>query len=202
MQKKEALIIFARAPEKGKVKTRLAVSIGENAALTVYEALLQHTQAVTKNLTCDKYVFYASHIPKQDLWDNGYSKESQQGENLGDRMKNALHLLFQQGYLRVVLIGSDCFELTEAILKKAFSHLDKSEMVIGPAQDGGYYLIGMKDDLKDVFEGMEWSTENVWQQTKEQILAQGYTYHLLPVLNDVDTLDDLPSELLPHLQVK
>lgn len=198
MQKKEALIIFARAPQKGKVKTRLAASVGEDTALAVYKLLLQHTKSVTENLSCDKYVFYADQIPGDDHWGNDYKKLLQLGTDLGEKMRNAFSRLFGEGYLRLVIIGSDCFELTEAILQLAFSLLDQNEMVIGPAQDGGYYLLGMKDGLKDIFNGVEWSTEKVLAQTKSQVLAKGYGHHLLPVLNDVDTIDDLPKELL-HL---
>lgn len=198
MQKKEALIIFARAPQKGKVKTRLAASVGEDTAFAVYKLLLQHTKSVTENLSCDKYVFYADQIPGDDHWGNDYKKLLQLGTDLGEKMRNAFSRLFGEGYLRLVIIGSDCFELTEAILQLAFSLLDQNEMVIGPAQDGGYYLLGMKDGLKDIFNGVEWSTEKVLAQTKSQVLAKGYGHHLLPVLNDVDTIDDLPKELL-HL---
>ncbi|HEV7330881.1 MAG TPA: TIGR04282 family arsenosugar biosynthesis glycosyltransferase [Flavisolibacter sp.] len=200
MKNRDALIIFARVLEKGAVKTRLAASIGDDAALAVYSKLLQHTHDVTCNLSCDKYVFYADHIPNSDMWDKGYSKQLQQGANLGERMRAAFSQVFQQGYSRVLLIGSDCLELTTPVLEQAFLELEENEIAIGPAQDGGYYLIGMKDRIKEVFGGVAWSTEKVWQQTKERIVTQGYSYGVLPVLRDVDTVDDLPKELLLRVQ--
>ena len=200
MKTREAIIIFARPPEKGAVKTRLAASLGDDTALTIYNALLQHTHDITCNLRCDKYIFYAGHIANKDHWGESYSRHLQQGTGLGNRMQSAFNQLFQDGYSRVVLIGSDCLELTPSVLEQAFLLLDKKDIAIGPALDGGYYLIGMKEGLKEVFDGVAWSTEKVWQQTKERILAKGYSYGILPVLRDVDTVEDLPEELLRKVQ--
>lgn len=197
---KEALIIFVRNPEKGAVKTRLAASVGHDAALLVYTLLLAHTHTITAQLPCDKFVFYAGSIAEADCWQEGFSKRLQKGEDLGERMKAAFHSLFQQGYVRVCIIGSDCFELTTSHIRQAFAVLDENDVVVGPAADGGYYLLGMKDNLKNLFDGVQWSTTAVWPQTKDKLREQGSRYAVLPVLNDVDTIEDLPDELLQQVQ--
>lgn len=197
---KEALIIFVRKPERGKVKTRLAAAIGEGAALAVYEQLLQHTHAVCSSLTCDKYVFYVNAVEEVDRWSQGYHKLIQANTDLGGRMRTAFALLFQKGYHRICIIGSDCFELTVTVINHAFSLLQSNDVVIGPAKDGGYYLLGMQGDLKEVFDAIEWSTEKVLDQTKRKAVQRGYSYALLPVLTDVDTVDDVPQEILSSLQ--
>lgn len=194
--KEEALLIFVRRPQLGKVKTRLAAAIGEEAALAVYKKLLAHTQTITSVLTCDKFVFYAEEIEDDDIWNKGYCKQMQANAGLGERMKAAFSLVFQKGYERVCIIGSDCFELTARLIRHAFDLLLEKELVIGPAADGGYYLLGMKNSLKDVFDGVAWSTDKVLLQTEEKIKEQNLLYALLPVLTDVDTVDDLPANFL------
>lgn len=196
---KEALIIFVRKPELGKVKTRLAATIGAEAALLIYQKLLEHTHKVSAPLACDKYVFYVDEIEEQDLWRMGYHKHLQANTDLGGRMQAAFAFLFEKGYARICIIGSDCFELTAEIINDAFLLLQGNDVVIGPAKDGGYYLLGMKDGLKQVFEGVEWSTENVCKQTKAQIEQNGYSFTQLPLLTDVDTVDDVPGEVLSGL---
>ena len=190
---KEALILFVRTPEKGKVKTRIAAIAGDDAALEIYQRLLQHTQQITAPLSCDKYVFYADRIETDDLW-NGYNKQLQPGTDLGNRMLAAFSCLFKKGYQRVCIIGSDCYDLSTTIIEQAFTELSKTDLVIGPANDGGYYLLGMKDGVKDIFQGIAWSTEKVLEQTIAQITASGFGYSLLPVLSDVDTAADVPEQ--------
>ena len=119
-----ALIIFVKNPVLGKVKTRLADALGEENALMIYQKLLQHTCLITTNIFADKYVFYSEYINHNDLWKNEvYKKELQYGNDLGERMKNAFEMLFQRGYKEVVIIGSDCYELTEEIIMNAFDQL-------------------------------------------------------------------------------
>ena len=189
---KEALILFVRKPELGKVKTRIAATEGETVALTIYQRLLEHTYSITAALPVDKYVFYAGEIEKDDTWSLGYHKLLQDNTDLGNRMKAAFTLLFHKGYDRICIIGSDCYELDELMIQQAFATLTAQDIVIGPAKDGGYYLLGMRQELRDIFQNIEWSTENVLQQTIDQINALGSSYYLLPYLNDVDTIDDVP----------
>ena len=190
---KEALILFVRKPELGKVKTRIAATEGEAVALAIYQRLLEHTYTITSGLPVDKYVFYAGEMVSHDIWNQGYYKMLQEETDLGNRMKAAFSLLFQKGYEQICIIGSDCYELDASVIRQAFSSLAQTDMVIGPASDGGYYLLGMRQGLKDVFQHIEWSTESVLQQTIDQIRALNSSYVLLPVLNDVDTIHDVPE---------
>jgi rSAM/selenodomain-associated transferase 1 len=195
----EGLIIFVRKPELGKVKTRLAAAIGPEAALAIYHKLIAHTYTITSSLRCHKFVFYADAIEENDVWSNGYFKSRQSNSDLGGRMKAAFAGLLARGYERVCIVGSDCFELTSELIREAFACLNNNELVIGPARDGGYYLLGMENSLKEVFDGIEWSTEKVLEQTIKQIEQHHYTYTLLPMLTDVDTVNDLPEEILSGL---
>ena len=181
-----------RNPEKGKVKTRLAKDIGEDQALSVYHKLLNYTKEITKRLNCEKAVYYSDYVDDNDLWDNMiYDKHLQQGQNLGERMQDALSRAFAEGKERVVIIGSDCMELESYMIKEAFAVLDSNDVVIGPARDGGYYLLGMKKFLPTLFEGKPWSSENLLMDTILDLKKMDANYYLLKTLNDIDTIDDL-----------
>jgi rSAM/selenodomain-associated transferase 1 len=188
---KEALIIFARNPVLGKVKTRLAATMGDYKALSIYQSLLEYTAKITKELPCDLFVFYADGISLNDHWsDDVYQKMIQEGNDLGSRMNHAFNILFQQPYKRVLIIGTDCFELTSSIIKDAFKALDKHEVVIGPSADGGYYLLGMKQFYPFLFEEIAWSTDNVYRSTITKLVTNKISYQALTLLNDIDTEDD------------
>ncbi|MCX7550901.1 TIGR04282 family arsenosugar biosynthesis glycosyltransferase [Xanthomarina sp. F2636L] len=187
---KKAIIIFARNPELGKCKTRLAETIGDHAALNVYKYLLQHTANITEKVTADKFVFYSEHIHKNDIWDEDiFIKKLQQGSDLGVRMKNAFLELFNSGYEKIVILGSDILDLKSEHISKAFHTLDTQDVVIGPAFDGGYYLLGMKQLHPHIFENKRWGTHTVLKDTLED-LKQLNTYQL-ETLNDIDTFEDL-----------
>ncbi len=189
---RKAIIIFVRKPELGKVKTRLAASAGDEKALEVYKALLQHTYDITMPVGADKYVFYAGEIEKNDLWNaQGYIKRLQSNDDLGRKMKDAFIHLFDDGYDQVVITGSDCFELTTAIINQAFDKLEDNELVIGPANDGGYYLLGLKRMITSLFENKQWSTDTVLADTIKDVKALDISYALLPELSDIDTIEDL-----------
>lgn len=188
---KQALIIFARNPVPGKVKTRLAATMGHDKALSIYQLLLEHTVQITQQLPCDRYVFYADSILKNDIWsDDLYLKKNQEGKDLGQRMLHAFDTLFQQGYQKIIIIGTDCFELSFSILLDAFTALDEKEVVIGPSEDGGYYLLGMRQFFPFLFEEKAWSTDSVYSSTVQQLAIQNIRYEILPILNDIDTEDD------------
>ncbi|HEX8331862.1 MAG TPA: TIGR04282 family arsenosugar biosynthesis glycosyltransferase [Segetibacter sp.] len=198
-----ALIIFVRNPVLGKVKTRIAKDLGDEAALEIYKKLLSHTHSITSHLQIDRYVFYADYINDNDLWELSlYNKELQTGDHLGERMYNAFELLFKKGYSKVCVIGSDCVELTDHVINEAFSILDNKNSVIGPTYDGGYYLLGMSSLIRQLFQGKNWSTDTVCSDTIENLSNLNYTYSLLPVLSDVDNAEDCKrySSLLslPH----
>ena len=185
---KNALIIFVRKPEKGKVKTRLAATVGADKALEIYIELLTHTRAVTAEVNADKFVFYADKIEEDDLWkDKVFTKKLQGNYDLGGKMKEAFSTLFEMGFEKVVIIGSDCLELSTSIIHQAFELLNEKEVVVGPASDGGYYLLGMKNLVPTLFENKQWSTEHVFQQTINDLQKENIDYDVLITLTDVDT---------------
>lgn len=189
---KNLLIIFAKNPELGTVKTRLAKTIGKTAALEVYIKLLEKTISITENLDHDKVVYYHERIGSDDLWDsNTFNKALQKGNDLGEKMNDAFHSAFDQGYENVCIIGSDCFELTSDILNQAFTLLKTKAAVVGAAEDGGYYLLGMSQYQPELFEGKAWSTDKVFSSTKNDFIKLGLSYTELPVLSDVDVAADL-----------
>lgn len=188
--KTNALIIFVRNPELGKVKTRLAQSIGHQKALKVYQDLLQHTMEQTQNLSCDKFVFYDSEITENDLWNPEiYNKKQQSNGDLGQRMQNAFDYLFNQRYQKCIIIGSDLFDLKTEIITQAFEALEEKETVLGPAEDGGYYLLGLKKMNCALFQNKDWGTATVFESTLKN-LDQEHLF-LLKTLNDIDTIEDL-----------
>jgi len=188
---KEALIIFTRNPLLGKVKTRLAATMGDDKALSIYQSLLEYTAKITKELPCDLFVFYADDIFLNDHWsDDVYLKMIQEGKDLGSRMNHAFNILFQRSYKKVVIIGTDCFELTSSIIQDAFTALNEHEVVIGPSVDGGYYLLGMKQCHSFLFEEIAWSTDSVYRSTITKLVTNKISYQALTLLNDIDTEDD------------
>ena len=186
----KALLIFTRNPELGKVKTRLATTIGDAAALEVYQKLLEHTVDITQPLKVDKFVFYSEQIQENDHWDTTiYYKELQKGTNLGERMHHAFELLFKKGYRQIIIVGSDIFELTTKNIQEAFTGLDTANFVVGPALDGGYYLLGMNTLNKSLFEHKKWGTSTVLKATLKNLAHEKVA--LLATKNDIDTYDDL-----------
>lgn len=194
---KKALIIFTRNPELGKCKTRLAKTIGAANALAVYKFLLQHTASIAKGVNADLYVFYSKHIKKDDLWDTDtFRKKIQKGDDLGQRMQNAFIELLEMGYQKVAIIGSDLLDLDAEVVNLAFSKLNFNDVVIGPAMDGGYYLLGMKNFYPKLFQNKNWGSETVLSSTLKDL--QNSSVHLLKELNDIDTFEDLK----PYEQLK
>lgn len=192
--KENLLLIFIKNPEKGRVKTRLAESIGDEQALNVYRELLSITKSVTDELNCARQVWYSRFVDEQDQWSGDhYEKKLQVGQNLGQRMKNAFQDGFEEGYQKIVIIGSDCAELDPGILRQSFEALDSNDTVLGPSRDGGYYLLGMNRMYTDLFEDKDWSTPHVFDDTLEQIKKKQLTFRLLPILNDIDTKEDLKN---------
>ena len=188
--KSNAIIIFVRNPILGKVKTRLAKTIGDIEALKVYNSLLEHTMQQTENLTCDKFLFYDTIVGQNDIFDNNkYIKKIQTGNDLGEKMENAFQELFQIGYKNIIIIGSDLFDLNTNHIENAFLKMENHEVVIGPAEDGGYYLLGLKKIIPLIFKNKNWGTETVLKQTLENLTT--FNVSFLETLNDIDTFEDL-----------
>jgi hypothetical protein len=199
---KNALIIFVRNPEAGKVKTRLAAEVGNEIALLIYRKLLQHTFEITHQSQAHKFIFYSDKIELQDMWQHeNYFKLLQDEKDLGNRMQSAFTQVFKNGYSKVCIIGSDCYELNLNTIEKALMELDNFDLVLGPANDGGYYLLAMKNEVKDIFKNIDWGTEKVLQQTIDIIQQKKFTYVQLDKLNDVDTVADVPQPWKKDLHI-
>ena len=188
----EAIIIFVKNPIKGKVKTRLAATIGEEKALQVYEQLLRHTYLVTTSLPITRYVFYADFIDPNDRWSTSCHQRLQIDADLGEKMKHAFNEVFEK-HNRVVIIGSDCIEIYEDYILQAFESLKEKDMVIGPANDGGYCLLGLRKMKEELFQDIEWSTSTVFRNTLQIAKQNNISFTILPELTDIDTEDDLKS---------
>ncbi len=184
------LIIFTRNPELGKVKTRLSATIGNVAALNIYKFLLQHTVSVTKDLKVEKQVHYSIKIRDNDIWDHTvYHKKQQYGKGLGDRMEYAFQQGFEEGYKNIILIGSDLYDISQFDLETAFNTLKNHNFVLGPAEDGGYYLLGMKMMKSPLFKHKEWGSDSVLNETLSNLKNE--SYQLLPLRNDIDIFEDI-----------
>jgi len=189
---KNLVITFTRNPELGKVKTRLARTIGNISALAIYKKLLEHTESVLQQIDCDKAVYYSVKIRENDLWNPViYQKHQQVGDHLGTRMSNAFKTGFDAGYTKIVIVGSDLYDLKPEHINQAFDALDNNDTVIGPAIDGGYYLLGMKQLHPAIFENKSWGTETVFEDTMKDLVKENV--FLLEPLNDVDTYEDMSN---------
>lgn len=183
----DTLIIFLRNPEKGLVKTRLARTMGNDAAYETYLILLEMALEMARQL---KHIhiklYFSNHLPKPEEWPGeGFEKSLQKGTDLGSRMGSAFEDTLA-ATKKAVLIGTDCPDLSEEIIRMAFSQLDHYDVVIGPARDGGYYLLGLKSPAPFLFTDMPWSTAEVLRLTMERLHERELSTYLLPVLNDID----------------
>lgn len=187
---KNALIIFTRNPELGKCKTRLAATIGDEAALGVYQFLVTHTASISAKVRADKFVYYSEKTRENDSWnDTLFSKKVQQGDDLGNRMEHAFNEVFDLGYECAVIIGSDMYDLTPGDIDEAFQKLTSHDYVLGPAKDGGYYLLGMKTVQPEIFRNKDWGTATVQQDTLRDLEYKRVA--LLAEKNDIDYYEDL-----------
>jgi uncharacterized protein len=184
----KAIIVFVKNLQLGKVKTRLAATLGSEEALRIYKLLINHTYHTVSKVSARTFVFYSTLIEEGDT--HLFEKRLQSGSDLGVKMKNAFRHMFDSGYERVVIIGSDCPEITPEIIEQAFEILEDKDTVVGPAVDGGYYLLGMRQLHEELFEKVEWSTNSVSEKTLKIIRGQGLTYSLLPELRDIDEEQD------------
>jgi rSAM/selenodomain-associated transferase 1 len=189
---KNLIIIFYRNPVKGAVKTRLAAGIGDEAALTVYKQLSEMTMKAVRPVASEKIVYYDQYIIHDDIWtEDDFEKNIQAGSDLGERMAAAFRHGFKQGYDRILIIGTDCPDLTTGMLEDAFNLLDTRDAVIGPAVDGGYYLLGLKRFIPEVFQDMVWGSDQVFQQTMIRLKQLGQSVCLLEPLRVIDRPEDL-----------
>lgn len=170
------------------MKTRLASTIGDKKALEIYFKLIEYTLAQTKEVNSVKNIFYSSFIQDNYSADFFYLQE---GVDLGEKMMNAFEKCFNHGAEKVIIIGTDCAEIKSTTFDAAFEKLNEKDVVIGPAKDGGYYLLGMKKMHSNLFQNMNWSTDEVYQSTINKLDKQNVSYHSLPILTDIDNEEDL-----------
>lgn len=184
------LAIMAKSPEKGKVKTRLAESIGDDRALSVYKNLLNYTLREANCALWETTVYWAGP-EKNEVNIHDFNSAAQKGADLGERMENAFAHEFKQGAERVVLIGTDCAEITLGHIERAFGMLKLHDVVVGPATDGGYYLIAMNEMHPELLKSVPWSTEHVLEVTKELAEENHLSVGYLEKLSDIDQASDL-----------
>jgi rSAM/selenodomain-associated transferase 1 len=182
------LIIFSRAPALGKVKKRLAKDIGKEAALAIHNRLFQNTIDVVQKTEIPFAVFYS----EQSKIASKHPSFIQKGEDLGKRMFNALTQLSHQSK-KTCLIGSDCYDITSNDIAAAFKALNNCDIVIGPAADGGYYLIGMREPHPEIFMNISWGTSAVLEETINRCAEMDLKVSFISERNDVDTIADIPA---------
>jgi rSAM/selenodomain-associated transferase 1 len=190
-----AVLVFVRAPEAGRVKTRLAAEIGAAAALRVYVRLAEHAVAAARASGASVRVHFTPAEAGEAVrgWLGGSAEYLPQREgDLGERMRRAFDEAFAAGHGQVVVVGSDLPDVSADLLRRAFALLERHEAVLGPARDGGYYLLGLRRPVPDVFEGIAWSTPEVFAATVARLRAAGIEPALLETLADVDEAEDLP----------
>lgn len=186
------LIVFVKNILLGKVKTRLAKTIGDFGAFEVYKELVKITESETDRLeNVDVHVYFSDQVI-ESKWPNK-KKFVQSGTNLGERMQHAFQSGFEAGYQKIIGIGSDLPDLNADVMQEGFQALNSSETVFGPAEDGGYYLLGMNKMISCIFEDKEWSTETLLTTTEKELISKGISIKLLSELNDIDTVEDLKN---------
>ena len=192
MTEENLLLIFIKNPEPGKVKTRLAATVGPEKACQIYLKLLSLTIDTAMEVDADRQVWYSSYIDSEDsISETDFKKRKQVGKNLGARMLHAFKSGFKEGYDNIVIIGSDCPDVNPVLFEQAFNELSEYDLVIGPSADGGYYLLGMNKLQPELFRDIDWSTERVLKQTLEKAKSISLSVASLPELNDIDTIEDL-----------
>ena len=193
---KNCLLFFVKYPQKGQVKTRLSAELDEDITVELYRNFILDLLSMLKRLEVQLQICFspADSQKKFEEWlGTQYFYVPQQGDDLGQRMKNAFIHAFDQGFQRAVIIGSDSPDLPGGLINEAFLYLETHDAVIGPSIDGGYYLIGFSKAafLPEAFEGIEWSTDLVLRKTLSILEKAELKSCQLPVWSDVDTLNDL-----------
>ncbi|MCG6137382.1 MAG: TIGR04282 family arsenosugar biosynthesis glycosyltransferase [Nostoc sp. LLA-1] len=195
---KQHLIVFTRYPEAGKTKTRLIPALGDVGAANLQRQMTEHTifqvQELQKRTDISWEVRFAGgNLQLMQDWLGTDSVYQPQGEgDLGDRMARSLVHAFQSGAAQVVIIGIDCPGVNPQILTQAFEKLNTCDLVLGPAIDGGYYLVGLCRLIPELFANINWGTSQVLQQTVEIADKLKISLMYLPALADVDLPEDLP----------
>lgn len=194
-----AIIVFAKNPKLGFCKTRLAKTIGDEKAMDFFVDSMREVSKSVYEMGGDCFVFFSGDLPEVDsetakIWEKSEWRKQSDGD-LGEKIFEAFKSVYAMGYQKVQLIGTDCPELSKDVLKEGFKILTKKDVVYGPANDGGYYLVGFGpefgDKYRSLFEGFEWSTSSVLEESLKRCDEGGLEYGLLEELVDVDFYEDL-----------
>lgn len=202
---RRALVVFVKSPEAGGVKSRLAAGIGAEKARRLYryfvEDLLDSLDQGKGDCRLKIFFHPPDHGTVLAKWlgsDRDY--EPQRGDDLGGRMRQAFETCFSDGFEAVILIGCDIPDMTGAIVQAGFAALESGDAVIGPSQDGGYYLIGFRPEnfVREIFTGISWGTDGVLQCTRDILESKGVGVSFLPPWRDIDTFEDLAALIERH----
>jgi rSAM/selenodomain-associated transferase 1 len=198
--------IFMKYPEPGRVKTRLAKDVGPKRAAEIYRQVAERVMKNTLPLDQDYRSIVLFDPPEQlkdfRSWLNHEQFISQQGIDIGERMDLAIRALLDRGAEKAVLTGADIPDLNRDIISEAFAALDHADIVIGPAKDGGYYLIGMKEPHSEIFQGIPWSTEKVFEKTVQTIRELRLSHADIRTLSDLDRTEDYSRFLIQNARLK
>lgn len=197
MDGSRAIIIMTRYPEPGRVKTRLIPALGDAGACLLHRKMVEHTMATVRDFIlvfpADIFVFF--HGGSEKLMASWLGDEAaylpQAAGSLGDKMKDAFLAVFNRGYETAMMMGTDCPAIDSPLLSQAFSFMDQADMVVGPAADGGYYLLGLKQVYDPLFKGISWGTVVVLTQTLLAARNENLKVSRLPELRDIDRPEDL-----------
>jgi uncharacterized protein len=190
------LLVFAKAPRPGGVKTRLGAALGTDLAADLYRAMAEGVLARTRAAPCVRSVFFAPREAEAEMaaWLPHETLVPQDGADLGARMAAAFAWAFSVGATKVVLVGTDAPGLSDEHVRAALVVLDAHDVVLGPALDGGYYLVALRRPAPALFDGVAWGTADVLAQTVARAEAAGLAVAPLAPLGDVDELADLRRE--------
>lgn len=189
----DAVVIFARAPELGRVKTRLAAELGPERALAIYRGLADQVVAAVRDSAWRRVIAHAPADagPAMRAWlGDDVSYEPQCAGDLGRRLSGAIAARLAAGAERVVVIGTDCPTITARTVGEAFAALDTADVVFGPATDGGYYLVGMRQLHESLFRDIPWSCDRTLHVSLEHAAMVGLRVALLATMRDIDTAED------------
>ena len=205
--REDALIVFVKFPEPGKVKTRIARELGAERAAEIYSRMAERIVHDVSGPGAYGTIVYFDPPERGDniktwLGSDGLSFEPQSGGTIGDRMSDAFHSVFSEGAVRAVLIGTDIPDITADIVRAAFDLLSDADVVLGPAEDGGYYLIGLRTFEPILFRDIDWGADTVYTRTIARIVERNLSHKLLDTLKDVDTAEDIDPVTLTRLRAE
>lgn len=192
------ILYFVKYPEPGKVKTRLAKALGDEAACQAYRDLAEANFRIIESLAAEGIENVVAFDPpdkEREIreWLPAPCYFPQQGKDLGERLHSAFQDAFDQGAKMALVLGSDTLGLNQELILEAFDALENFDVVLGPAKDGGYYLIGLSSPQPFLFQNIPWSTSDVFSTTLAKVKENGLSYYLLPELDDLDEIKNLET---------